>query len=295
MPLLFVSYSRLDKPEQLSVELSASTLNRGTTLAVEWQRADGSWPSEDPVSPKGAAAAGAGGTGSTIRAVGYGSSSSSSGYDDGKSTSDSQWYKPQQSSALGYGSSGGYGYGSGSGYGIGSTKPGHTGLSNVGNTCFMNSALQCLSHTPDLKRYFVNEGAWRRELNRDNPIGCGGALAEAFAELLEQLWSGRHSTIAPREVKRVVAHHAPQFSGYAQHDSQELTAFLLDGLHEDLNRILKKPYVESKEVRTAAVVGDGRGKEARTWMRLGSGMSGWVCCCLLPCRSFSTSTPTCLS
>ena len=29
-----------------------------------------------------------------------------------------------------------------------------------------------------------------------------------------------------------------------QHDSQELLAFLLDGLHEDLNRILKKPYKE---------------------------------------------------
>ena len=31
---------------------------------------------------------------------------------------------------------------------------------------------------------------------------------------------------------------------YDQHDSQELLAFLLDGLHEDLNRVHKKPYVE---------------------------------------------------
>jgi ubiquitin C-terminal hydrolase len=34
------------------------------------------------------------------------------------------------------------------------------------------------------------------------------------------------------------------FTGYQQHDSQELLAFLLDGLHEDLNRIIKKPYIE---------------------------------------------------
>ena len=40
---------------------------------------------------------------------------------------------------------------------------------------------------------------------------------------------------------------APQFSGYQQHDSQELVAFLLDGLHEDLNRVLKKPYVEKPD------------------------------------------------
>ncbi len=41
--------------------------------------------------------------------------------------------------------------------------------------------------------------------------------------------------------------HAPAFAGYQQHDSQELLAFLLDGLHEDLNRILKKPYVEKPD------------------------------------------------
>ena len=41
-----------------------------------------------------------------------------------------------------------------------------------------------------------------------------------------------------------VGRFAPQFSGYQQQDSQELMAFLLDGLHEDLNRIKKKPYVE---------------------------------------------------
>ena len=32
--------------------------------------------------------------------------------------------------------------------------------------------------------------------------------------------------------------------GYAQHDSQELLAFLLDGLHEDLNLVIEKPYVD---------------------------------------------------
>ena len=44
-----------------------------------------------------------------------------------------------------------------------------------------------------------------------------------------------------------VGRFAPQFSGYQQQDSQELMAFLLDGLHEDLNRIRKKPYVELKD------------------------------------------------
>lgn len=44
-----------------------------------------------------------------------------------------------------------------------------------------------------------------------------------------------------------VGRFAPQFSGFQQQDSQELLAFLLDGLHEDLNRIIKKPYIELKD------------------------------------------------
>lgn len=45
----------------------------------------------------------------------------------------------------------------------------------------------------------------------------------------------------------MIGEFAPRFNGYAQQDSQELTSFLLDGLHEDLNRIIKKPYIEENE------------------------------------------------
>ena len=45
-------------------------------------------------------------------------------------------------------------------------------------------------------------------------------------------------------MQTVVGRFAPQFSGYQQQDSHELLAFLLDGLHEDLNLVLKKPYVD---------------------------------------------------
>ena len=34
---------------------------------------------------------------------------------------------------------------------------------------------------------------------------------------------------------------APQFSGYGQQDAQEFLRFLLDGMHEELNRVIKKP------------------------------------------------------
>lgn len=69
-----------------------------------------------------------------------------------------------------------------------------------------------------------------------------GEVAMAFGALIEQLWNGTSSSYSPRQFKQTLARFAPAFSGWQQHDSQELIAFLLDGLHEDLNRIKKKPY-----------------------------------------------------
>ncbi|KAF9435237.1 CSN-associated deubiquitinating enzyme Ubp12 [Entomortierella beljakovae] len=117
------------------------------------------------------------------------------------------------------------------------------GLSNLGNTCFMNSALQCLSNCPDLTHYIL-AGAWRKELNVDNPLGMGGEVARKYAGLIEKLWRGSGKVFTPREFKATIGRFNASFTGYHQHDSQELLAFLLDGLHEDLNRIIKKPYTE---------------------------------------------------
>ncbi|KAG8958696.1 CSN-associated deubiquitinating enzyme Ubp12 [Tulasnella sp. 419] len=124
---------------------------------------------------------------------------------------------------------------------------GTVGLNNLGNTCFMNSALQCLAHLSELTEYFLT-GVVNKEINPSNPLGTSGELARSYTSLLSQLFSptGPYS-VAPRDFKLKISRHAPSFSGYAQHDTQELLAFLLDGLHEDLNRIVKKPYVQNPE------------------------------------------------
>ncbi|XP_032833061.2 uncharacterized protein LOC116955847 [Petromyzon marinus] len=113
-----------------------------------------------------------------------------------------------------------------------SAKSGLTGLENLGNTCFVNSIVQCLSHTRALRDYCVC-GDYESETNPHSPTK--GALAHAFALLLRELWSGG-SVARPSSLLTQVQRHAPRFGGGSQHDAQEFLLFLLDGLHHDVNR-----------------------------------------------------------
>ncbi|XP_041092515.1 ubiquitin carboxyl-terminal hydrolase 32 isoform X2 [Polyodon spathula] len=126
------------------------------------------------------------------------------------------------------------------------TEKGATGLSNLGNTCFMNSSIQCVSNTQPLTQYFIS-GRHLYELNRTNPIGMRGHMAKCYGDLIQELWSGTQKNVAPLKLRWTIAKYAPRFNGFQQQDSQELLAFLLDGLHEDLNRVHDKPYAELKD------------------------------------------------
>ena len=84
-----------------------------------------------------------------------------------------------------------------------SRKGGRCGLVNLGNTCFMNSGIQCLAAVAPLANYFLS-GEWEAEINQNNPLGTGGRLSKAFAELIKEMWSGHESSIAPSDVKKAV-------------------------------------------------------------------------------------------
>ncbi|KAK7526740.1 uncharacterized protein IWZ02DRAFT_373000, partial [Phyllosticta citriasiana] len=133
----------------------------------------------------------------------------------------------------------------------GRTKNGKTrgtvGLSNLGNTCYMNSALQCIRSVEELTAYFL-QNKYKEELNPDNPLGYNGTIAKAYAGLLAAIYEESTSTsFSPKNFKYALGRAQPMFSGYGQQDSQEFLSFLVDGLHEDLNRIHKKPYIENPE------------------------------------------------
>lgn len=126
------------------------------------------------------------------------------------------------------------------------TSSGLCGLSNLGNTCFMNSGLQCLSNIPELTKYFLL-GHHKREFNRTNPLGMGGALAAAYGSLIREMWCGKDNRTAPSDLKRTLGKRIARFSGYGQQDSAELVNWLLDLIHEDLNRVHDKPFTEMSD------------------------------------------------
>ncbi|GCC35578.1 hypothetical protein chiPu_0014064, partial [Chiloscyllium punctatum] len=242
------TYEQLNKPDST---VQDAGLYQGQVLVIEQKNADGTWPRQTSQAKSSTATSRNLSTSpkSSTSCNSYSSLSSPSTVSNGESSNSSNSSYILNSSSSTRGSSG-YGSSHNSSYyyreSHAPSQAGLCGLSNLGNTCFMNSALQCLSNTGPLTDYFL-QGKYEEELNRENPLGMRGEIAEAFAELIKQMWSGRSSYVAPRMFKTQVGCFAPQFSGYQQQDSQELLAFLLDGLHEDLNRVKKKPYLELKD------------------------------------------------
>ena len=70
-------------------------------------------------------------------------------------------------------------------------------------------------------------------------------------------------SVSPHEFRQAVTSWARSFSNYHQHDAQEFLRFLLDGLHEELNRVrAPPPYQELKDI-----AGETARAQASRWAR----------------------------
>ncbi|CAN0256607.1 unnamed protein product, partial [Discosporangium mesarthrocarpum] len=98
---------------------------------------------------------------------------------------------------------------------------GACGLVNLGNTCYLNAAVQCLSHTPLVRAYLLSD-MWAAEVNKCNPLGTQGKLVEEFAMLIKSLWSQEYLCVFPSKFKHGLIKYKPQFAGNDQQDSQVL-------------------------------------------------------------------------
>lgn len=134
---------------------------------------------------------------------------------------------------------------SGSKDGLGDGK---VGLVNMGNTCYLNSSIQCLRACRDLSTSLLDREFVERQINRDGFLGSKGDVATRYCELLSLLQSSTKSSELPREFRSAVAKVGQDYAGSRQQDAQEFIGFLLDILHEDFNRVKKKPYIEQKDI-----------------------------------------------
>ncbi|XP_034124832.1 ubiquitin carboxyl-terminal hydrolase Usp2 isoform X1 [Drosophila guanche] len=155
--------------------------------------------------------------------------------DSGNSTtSTSRQYSSSNSSAL----SGSSKYNTDEGYRSSTSAreekaEGLCGLRNIGNTCFMNSVIQCLSHTTELTRFLRTHHGSRTSATKDQLI-----LLE-FAKLIQEMWTSSVHTVTPMDLKRAFSAKHRMYSDYNQQDAQEFLRFFLDSLHSALNSGIK--------------------------------------------------------
>ena len=120
-----------------------------------------------------------------------------------------------------------------------------TGLANLGNTCYMNSSLQCLRSIKELTKYFLNYFD-EKQLNQNNIMGTEGFLAHAFANYIYKMNQGDKNFLELKSFKYAIGIVDDRFSGTDQQDAHEFLTFLIDSIHEDLNKVIVRPIVLRK-------------------------------------------------
>lgn len=118
-----------------------------------------------------------------------------------------------------------------------SLSEGQCGLWNIGNTCFMNSVLQCLSHTVDLSKFSRSAAAAGAVIDKNTSSSTKDQKIWAeFCKLISQMWQPGARSVNPSDLKTALSSKYRMYSGSAQQDAQEFLRYLLDAMHGGLNK-----------------------------------------------------------
>ncbi|CAG9857612.1 unnamed protein product [Phyllotreta striolata] len=111
---------------------------------------------------------------------------------------------------------------------------GLVGLQNIGNTCYMNAALQALSNTEPLTKFFLDCSYVVHLLSDGKKPG----LSRTYQALMRDVWIKRinQGYVTPSGILYGIRSVHTMFRGYQQHDTQEFLRNFMDQLHEELKQ-----------------------------------------------------------
>lgn len=104
---------------------------------------------------------------------------------------------------------------------------GNKGLANLGNTCYMNSAIQCLSH---LLEFHPKHKSFHSQKNTSNDI------FDEWIKLQNELWSNQsREPVVPKRFlstfRKTCQTNQIEFANFRQNDTEEFLNIFMDLLH----------------------------------------------------------------
>ncbi|ELP94943.1 hypothetical protein EIN_250370 [Entamoeba invadens IP1] len=129
---------------------------------------------------------------------------------------------------------------------------GATGLMNLGNTCYLNSVLQCLSHTEYLTE-FALQYKLPYYIKGDQQRHYTESVAESMIQVIQQIYSAQ-STISPKEFLITFRAYNKSFCNGEQKDAAEFLMLLITKVDSDLRNqtysvpppsVISADYVQS--------------------------------------------------
>lgn len=124
---------------------------------------------------------------------------------------------------------------------------GLTGLANLGNTCFLNSTIQCISHTYELNELFDKDNS-SKFTDKDKVKLC---VFNEWNDLRKLMWK-TNCKISPgrfvsaiHQIARIKKREL--FTGFAQNDLPEFLLFFMDEIHEAFKRSVKMNITGTQE------------------------------------------------
>mgnify|MGYP002623943468 CR=1 FL=1 len=107
-------------------------------------------------------------------------------------------------------------------------SPSAKGLENIGATCYMNATLQCLAHIEYLTKYLLDNISEKNNKYK---------LTNAYTEVLYNLWQNKNiNYYTPTHFKDIISKMNSLFAGIQANDSKDLVLFLLENIHNELNK-----------------------------------------------------------